>query len=167
MRVCPIWNRTADELRLLATARTASEFVFLNRRNERLTRFGIYSLVRRAVTKASSKWPALASKRISPSSTFMCGPFAPVRRRHQYYPGLARARLPGHHPYLRGGRPRDERESTRALRPAELCANKSVAFRSEAHGVSTDALTEPNAKVMLPPRACATHFNGVAQSCTT
>jgi integrase/recombinase XerD len=66
MRVCPLWKRTADELRLLAAARTAGEFVFLNRRNERLTRFGIYSLVRRAVTKASSEWPALASKRISP-----------------------------------------------------------------------------------------------------
>jgi site-specific recombinase XerD len=66
MRVCPIWKRTADQLRLLAAARTAGEFVFLNRRNERLTRFGIYSLVRRAVTKASSEWPALVSKRISP-----------------------------------------------------------------------------------------------------
>ena len=61
-----LWKRTADELRLLAAARTAGEFVFLNRRNERLTRFGIYSLVRRAVTKASSEWPALASKRVSP-----------------------------------------------------------------------------------------------------
>ena len=66
MRVCPIWKRTADELRLLAAARTAGEFVFLNRRNERLTRFGIYGLVRRAVTKASSERPALATRRISP-----------------------------------------------------------------------------------------------------
>jgi integrase/recombinase XerD len=68
-RVCPIWKRTADELRLLAAARTAGDFVFLNRRNElneRLTRFGIYGLVRRAVTKASSKRPALATKRVSP-----------------------------------------------------------------------------------------------------
>ncbi len=66
MRVCPIWKRTADELRLLAAARTAGEFVFLNRRNERLTRFGIYGLVRRVVTKASSECPTLATKRISP-----------------------------------------------------------------------------------------------------
>ena len=66
IRVCPIWKHTADELRLLAAGRTAGEFVFLNRRNERLTRFGIYGLVRRAVTKASSERPALATKRISP-----------------------------------------------------------------------------------------------------
>jgi integrase/recombinase XerD len=66
MRVCPIWKRTADELRLLAAARAVSEFVFLNRRNEPLTRFGIYGLVRRVVTKASSERPALATKRISP-----------------------------------------------------------------------------------------------------
>lgn len=66
MRVCPIWQRTADELRLLASARTAGEFVFPNRRNERLTRFGIYGLVRRVVTKASSERPTLATKRISP-----------------------------------------------------------------------------------------------------
>jgi integrase/recombinase XerD len=66
MRICPIWKRTADELRLLAAVRSANEFVFLNRRNERLTRFGIYGLVRRAVAKASSERPALATKRISP-----------------------------------------------------------------------------------------------------
>lgn len=66
MRVCPIWKRTADELRLLAAGRTAGECIFLNRRNERLTRFGIYALVRRAVAKASSQQPALATKRISP-----------------------------------------------------------------------------------------------------
>src|SRR5215467_4598979 len=97
----------------------------------------------------------------------MCGPLAPVWRRHQYYPGLAWACLPGHHPYIRGGRPGDERESTRALRSAELCGNEILAFRPEAHRISKGALTGPNAKVMLPPMACATHLNGVAQPCTT
>jgi integrase/recombinase XerD len=66
IRVCPIWKRTADELRTQVAARAASEFVFLNRRRERLTRFGIYSLVCRAVTQASSERPALATKHISP-----------------------------------------------------------------------------------------------------
>lgn len=66
MRVCPIWRHTADELRLLAAARPAREFVFLNRRNEPLTRFGIYGLVRRAVTHASRTRPALATKPLSP-----------------------------------------------------------------------------------------------------
>jgi integrase/recombinase XerD len=66
IRVCPIWKRTADELRKLIAARAASEFVFLNRRREGLTRFGIYSLVCRAVTQASSEQPTFATKHISP-----------------------------------------------------------------------------------------------------
>ena len=45
---------------------TGQAFVFLNRRNEPLTRFGIYSLVRRAVDQASRALPSLAEKRISP-----------------------------------------------------------------------------------------------------
>ena len=55
MRVCPIWRHTADELRLLAAARPAREFVFLNRRNEPLTRFGIYGLVRRLCGRRPSQ----------------------------------------------------------------------------------------------------------------
>ena len=65
-RLCPIWKRTADVLRSLVAGRTAQEFVFLNRRDEALTRFGIYGLVRRAVGQASRTQPSLAAKRISP-----------------------------------------------------------------------------------------------------
>ena len=43
------------------------------------------------------------------------GCVASLRRGHQYYPGLARARLLGHHARLRGGRHGNESESTRAL----------------------------------------------------
>jgi integrase/recombinase XerD len=66
MRACPIWKHTADELRSLIGTREAREFVFLNRLNEPLTRFGIYALVRRAVTQASRVLPTLATKHISP-----------------------------------------------------------------------------------------------------
>src|ERR1700692_2393403 len=38
----------------------------LNRRDEPLTRFGIYSLVRRAADQASRTLPSIAAKRISP-----------------------------------------------------------------------------------------------------
>ena len=119
-RSCPIWKRTVDVLKPLVAGRNAQEFVFLNRLDEPLTRFGIYSLVRRAVDQASRTLPSIATKRIAPLySTFVCGPFASLRRGHQYHPGVARARLLGHHAHLRGGRPGNESESTRALRSAK------------------------------------------------
>jgi integrase/recombinase XerD len=65
-RFCPIWRRTAEVLKSLVAEHTAQEFVFLNRLDEPLTRFGIYSLVRRAVGQASRTLPTLATKRISP-----------------------------------------------------------------------------------------------------
>jgi integrase/recombinase XerD len=65
-RWCPIWSRTADALKSLAAERARQEVVFRNRLQQPLTRFGIYSLVRRAVAQASKKLPSLAAKRISP-----------------------------------------------------------------------------------------------------
>lgn len=65
-RWCPLWSRTADTLKPLVAGRAAQDFVFLNRLGQPLTRFGIYSLVRRAVTQASRGLPSLAAKRISP-----------------------------------------------------------------------------------------------------
>lgn len=66
MRWCPIWPRTADILKPLVAGRNSQDFVFLNRLHKPLTRFGIYSLVRRAVTQTSQSLPSLAAKRISP-----------------------------------------------------------------------------------------------------
>ena len=56
-RSCPIWKRTADMLKPLVAGRNTEEFVFLNRRDESLTRFGIYSLVRRDDDQASRTLP--------------------------------------------------------------------------------------------------------------
>jgi integrase/recombinase XerD len=61
-----IRKRTVDVLKPLVAGRNTQEFVFLNRRDEPLTRFGIYSLVRRAVDQASRTLPSIAAKRISP-----------------------------------------------------------------------------------------------------
>ena len=55
-----------DMLKPLVAGRNTQEFVFLNRRDEPLTRFGIYSLVRRAAYQASRTLPSIAAKRISP-----------------------------------------------------------------------------------------------------
>lgn len=65
-RWCPMWPRTADILEPLVAERSSQDFVFLNRLHQPLTRFGIYNLVRRAVTQAGQALPSLAAKRISP-----------------------------------------------------------------------------------------------------
>lgn len=65
-RWCPIWTRTSDELKPLVAGHTSRDFVFRNRLDRPLTRFGIYSLVRRAVAQACQELPSLAAKKISP-----------------------------------------------------------------------------------------------------
>src|SRR6516164_7547230 len=46
-RSCPLWASTVSDLLPLIGKRGASERVFLNRRGQPLTRFGIHSLVQR------------------------------------------------------------------------------------------------------------------------
>ena len=46
--------------------RNPSENVFLNRRGQPFTRFGIHTLVERTVARAVTQMPSLAAKRISP-----------------------------------------------------------------------------------------------------
>jgi integrase/recombinase XerD len=65
-RRCPLWPRTADELRPLIDRRAASQHVFLNRRGQPLTRFGIHALVERYATQVAMKLPSVAKKRVSP-----------------------------------------------------------------------------------------------------
>jgi integrase/recombinase XerD len=65
-RHCPLWPKTADILKKLAGVRAPQERVFLNRLKQPLTRFGIYALVRRAVTEAARDVPSLKTKRVSP-----------------------------------------------------------------------------------------------------
>ena len=65
-RTCPLWASTANELRLLIGGRAVSESVFLNRRGQSLTRFGIHALVERYAAKVAAKLPSIAKKRVSP-----------------------------------------------------------------------------------------------------
>jgi site-specific recombinase XerD len=65
-RRCPLWPRTVDELRLLIDCQAASQHVFLNRRRQPLTRFGIHGLVERYAKRVVMKLPSLAKKRVSP-----------------------------------------------------------------------------------------------------
>ena len=65
-RICPLWTSTVSELLPLISTRGASEHVFLNRRGQPLTRFGIHALVKRYVAVVSATMPSLAKKRVSP-----------------------------------------------------------------------------------------------------
>lgn len=65
-RRCPLWASTVHELLPLIGKRDAAEHVFLNRRGQPLTRFGIHALVERYAAKVAAKLPSLAKKRVSP-----------------------------------------------------------------------------------------------------
>ena len=65
-RLCPLWTSTVNELLPLIGARAESEHVFLNRRGQPLTRFGIHALVERYAAKVAAKMPSVAKKRVSP-----------------------------------------------------------------------------------------------------
>jgi len=68
MRHCPLWPQTATALTALVAGRPETERVFLNRRGQPTTRFGIHTLVERHVGKARAHVPSLVAKRVSPHS---------------------------------------------------------------------------------------------------
>lgn len=65
-RLCPLMLRTVETLEPLFNGRVASEPIFLNRREQPFTRFGIHALVRRHVKRAAVGCPSLLRKQISP-----------------------------------------------------------------------------------------------------
>ena len=65
-RRCPLWEATLKHLRQLAGERPAEAHLFLNRRGEPLTRYGVHTLVERYVAKLRSSVPSLQGKRVSP-----------------------------------------------------------------------------------------------------
>lgn len=65
-RSCPLWASTATELLPLIGKRDTAGHVFLNRRGQPLTRFGIHALVERYAAKVAEKLPSLKKKRVSP-----------------------------------------------------------------------------------------------------
>jgi site-specific recombinase XerD len=66
LRRCPLWARTVNELLPLMGRRPAAKQLFLNRRGEPLTRFGVHAVVERYARQVASSLPALAKKRVSP-----------------------------------------------------------------------------------------------------
>ncbi len=65
-RRCPLWANTIEELRHLAGQRPADAHVFLNRRGEPITRYGVHTMIERHVAKLRATAPQLRGKRISP-----------------------------------------------------------------------------------------------------
>jgi integrase/recombinase XerD len=65
-RRCPLWSTTLMYLRRLVGQRPAEEHVFLNRRGEPLTRFGIHTMIERHVANLRNSMPSLQKKRVSP-----------------------------------------------------------------------------------------------------
>lgn len=67
-RHCPLWQKTAIALKTLIEGRNDNENVFLNRRNQPMTRFGIYEMVTKYVKQVGNN-PAfhdILKKRVTP-----------------------------------------------------------------------------------------------------
>ncbi len=65
LRQCPLWIRTVDELTPLVNGRHLNERVFLNRRGQPMTRFGVRGCVVRNAAGAAAKMPSISGKRVS------------------------------------------------------------------------------------------------------
>jgi len=66
VRICPLWSLTTRSLTALTTGRAPDEYVFLNRRREAITRFGIHRLVKQYGKRAMQQRKSLSNKCISP-----------------------------------------------------------------------------------------------------
>lgn len=65
-RRCPLWTKTVNELLPLIVSRPPLEHVFLNRRGQPLTRFGVHAAVERYAEAVARVRPSLARKQVSP-----------------------------------------------------------------------------------------------------
>lgn len=65
-RVCPLWALTESLLAPAVAGRSPEARVFLNRRHQPMTRFGIHTLVERCARAAMQHHESLRNKRISP-----------------------------------------------------------------------------------------------------
>ena len=65
-RQCPLWPRTASGLAELVAGRVDPDFVFLNRRGQPITRFGIGRMVGRNGEAAAARVPSLSRKNVTP-----------------------------------------------------------------------------------------------------
>jgi len=69
-RICPLWQETSDALRGYLRQRADGAQpdapLFLNAHGERITRFGVGTILKRNVTVAATTLASLAAKPVSP-----------------------------------------------------------------------------------------------------
>jgi len=72
VRYCPLWPQTVEVLQALCAERTlvpnSEAAVFINRRGQPLTRFGVRYILAKYCERAAQTTPSLAAKRIHPHS---------------------------------------------------------------------------------------------------
>jgi site-specific recombinase XerD len=66
VRRCPLWASTAGALKTLIGDRPATAAVFVNRRGQAMTRYGVHDLVARHGRTVAHRLPSLKHKRLSP-----------------------------------------------------------------------------------------------------
>jgi site-specific recombinase XerD len=66
IRYCPLWKQTIVELEGLSENKSPTARLFINRRGQALTRFGIHTLVEKNSNMAEPGCPSLKRKKISP-----------------------------------------------------------------------------------------------------
>lgn len=66
VRRCPLWGSTAGVLQTLIGDRATTAPVFVNRRGEAMTRYGVHDLVARYGRTIARSLPSLRHKRVSP-----------------------------------------------------------------------------------------------------
>lgn len=66
LRRCPLWEKTVRVLLPLIESRPPTEFVFLNRRGQPLTRFGVHGVVERYAARLSNRISGMRTKHVSP-----------------------------------------------------------------------------------------------------
>lgn len=65
-RRCPLWSITCKKLQELTKGKSSSDYVFSNRLNNPLTRFGVYEIVRKYAIAISAEHPQVLNKRLTP-----------------------------------------------------------------------------------------------------
>jgi len=66
VRRCPLWTSTAGALKTLIGDRSVTAAVFINRRGQAMTRYGVHDLVARYGRTVAHRLPSLQHKRLSP-----------------------------------------------------------------------------------------------------
>lgn len=66
LRRCPLWEKTVRVLLPLIDSRPPTDFVFLNRCGQPLTRFGVHGMVERYAARISNRIPGMRTKHVSP-----------------------------------------------------------------------------------------------------